>query len=400
MKKLIIAIWTVLLTPALTGQQTAEYIMKARAFCAGGNSDQAVRLLTEVISVSGDARLYIERAEANLAQRRYSEAIADLNEANRISASSGEYGLARAYAMKGDAATSLYHLGLSMNSPSRHSEKEIVLDPVFSSMENRTEWRQFWKKEWYTEADKSISEIEYCISSGKTEDARSALDELKSNYPGSDDAIYGAAMIDLSAGKYSDAIKGLTTLTADNPDKEKYLVLLAKAQALGGNPAGATETFSRLFTAGYADASMLLQRAECYRKTGETDKALKDVELYLGMYPGDREANSLAAKIEAGSGDTMKALDYYTKNLKLHPNDPECYIERANAYFASKSWDWAANDYSMSLDLSPSNPDVWLRKGMALLNMGDVDDACHDFRRALSLGNKKATEYISSNCIK
>ena len=29
-----------------------------------------------------------------------------------------------------------------------------------------------------------------------------------------------------------------------------------------------------------------------------------------------------------------------------------------------------------------------------------VDEACHDLRRALSLGNKRASEFISSRCIK
>ena len=75
-------------------------------------------------------------------------------------------------------------------------------------------------------------------------------------------------------------------------------------------------------------------------------------------------------------------------------------MDRANSYFVSKSWDWAIKDYSMSLDLSPANPDVWLNKGIALLNTNRVDDACHDLKKALSLGNKRASEYISRNCIK
>jgi hypothetical protein len=34
------------------------------------------------------------------------------------------------------------------------------------------------------------------------------------------------------------------------------------------------------------------------------------------------------------------------------------------------------------------------------MNSGDVEDACHDFRKSMSLGNKRAADYISSNCIK
>ena len=77
--------------------------------------------------------------------------------------------------MKGDAATSLYHLELNLNSSFRKSEKEIMLDPAFSTIENRPEWRQFWKKEWYSMTEKSISEIEYYVSAGKIDESKEVL---------------------------------------------------------------------------------------------------------------------------------------------------------------------------------------------------------------------------------
>jgi Flp pilus assembly protein TadD len=204
----------------------------------------------------------------------------------------------------------------------------------------------------------------------------------------------------MAAGKYSDAITAVTNLLADKPGNEKYLSVLAKIQTISGNAAGASDTYSRMIISGVADADIFLKRAECYRKTGEDDKSLRDIEKYLGYYPDSKEALSLAGKVEAASGDNLKALDYFSRNVKLNPDDPACYIDRANSYFISKSWEWAISDYSMSLDLNPANSDAWLNKGIALLNTGRVEEACHDFRKSLSLGNKKATEYISSNCIK
>ncbi len=53
----------------------------------------------------------------------------------------------------------------------------------------------------------------------------------------------------------------------------------------------------------------------------------------------------------------------------------------------------------MSLDLKPDDANTWLNKGIALLNCGRVEDACHDFRKSFSLGNKRASEFISKNCI-
>jgi tetratricopeptide (TPR) repeat protein len=400
MKKIIVFIYALALTAAAPGQQVADNIMKARALCSAEKPEQAVKVLTDAIGLEKDSRLYLERAFARKQLRDFSGAIGDLNEANNLSPESGEFGLAEIYALKGDAATSLYHLELSMNSPSRRSEKEIMLDPAFSSLGNKPEWKLFWKKEWYTPPERSISEIEYYVSAGMVEDSKEELSSLAKNYPGSDEAVYGEALVNMAAGKYGEAISALTGLLADKPGNDKYLRLLAKAQTLSGNAAGASVTYTRLLDSGIADAEIILQRAECYRKTGETDKSLRDIERYLGYYPDSKAALSLAGKVEAASGDNLKALDYFSRNVKLNPGDPECYTDRANSYFISKSWEWAARDYSMSLDLNPANAEAWLNKGIALLNTGRVEEACHDFRKSLSLGNKRATEYISTNCIK
>ena len=400
MKKILTLIWILICTGTVFGQQSVEYILKAKAYTEAGKADQAIDLLTRAIAITKESRLYSERAGADIVKGDYSGAISDYNEANKITPNSGEYGLARIYALKRDPATALYHLEMNLNSPFRKAEKEVMLDPAFSPVENSPEWRQFWKKEWYSQTERSISEIEYYISSGKIEESRDILSELKRNSTSSNDIIYAEALINLSTGKYAEVIKTISVLTASNPENEKYLRILAKAQSDQSNPAGASVTYSQILSLGIADAELLILRADCYRKTGETDKAMADIDKYLEIYPGNINALSLAGKVEATSGDNLKALEYFSENLKLHPNDPQCYIDRANSYFVSKSWIWAINDYGMSLDLKPGNPDIWLNKGIALLNTGDVEDACHDFRKSMSLGNKHAADYISSNCIK
>ncbi len=400
MKTIIVLLGIFTLAGTVSGQKSVDYILKARAFNAAGKPEQAVRVLTEAIAVIRESSLYLERAESEIIRGAYSEATADLNEANKITPSSGDYQLSRIYALKGDAATSLYHLELNLSSPFKKAEKEIMLDPAFGAIENRPEWRQFWKKEWYSTLEKGVSEIEYYVSAGKTDESKEILSDLEQNYKGKPEVIYAGALINVASAKYGDVIRDIPGLLVSDPGNEKYLRILAKAQTLAANPAGASLTYTLLFDSGVADAEMLILRADCYRKTGENDKALADITKYLELYPDNRNALSLAGKMETVSGDNLKAMDYFSRNLKLHPNDPECYIDRANSYFVSKSWEWAIKDYSMSLDLSPGNSDAWLNKGISLLNKGNIDDACHDFRQALRLGNKRASEYISNNCIR
>jgi len=400
MKRVFVLVNSLIFALATIAQQPADYLLKAKALTDGGKAEDAIVLLSEALTRFQDCRFYLFRADAYLALGEYSNAIIDYQEADKIASGSGEYGLSRIYALKGDVKTSLYHLDLNMSSSFKRNEKEIMLDPAYSVVENTPDWRQFWKKERYDIFEKRIPEIEYYISTGNMEEAKSILTDLSNGYPGNSSTQYATALVDYSLGKFPEAITILTNLTASDQKNEAWLRILAKAQAASGNHAGASSTYSQLINLGIIDAKLFLKRAECFRKTGEYNKALKDLTTFIELYPDNKEALSLSGKVEAESGDNLRALDYFSKNLKLHPNDPDCYIDRANSYFISRTWDNSVIDYSMALDIQPANPEVWLNKGIALLNMGKTDDACHDFRKALNLGNKKATSYISRNCIK
>jgi Flp pilus assembly protein TadD, contains TPR repeats len=388
------------LSGIITGQTSYDYLLKAKALSEEGKNDQAISILSTAIEISKEGRLFNERANAQFNLGNYKEAISDYTSASRFDNLSGEYGLARTYAFMGDAANSTLHLEKNIKSSFRKSEKEIMLDPAFGKIENKPEWRTFWKTDWYTGADKGIAGIEYYISGGKTKDAFTALAEFDKNYNGSAIVEYAGALVNLSAGKYPEAVKTMTSLSESDPFNEKYLRVLAKAQEGTGNSAGASVSYSKLIELEIPDAGLFIQRAECYIKIGETEKALADLNRYLGIYPDSKNALSLAGRMESAAGNNIEAMTFFNKNLMLHPNDPECYIDRANTYLLSKSWDYAAKDYSMSLDLAPGNPETWLKKGIALVNSGKTEDACHDFRQALSLGSKRATEYISRYCIK
>jgi tetratricopeptide (TPR) repeat protein len=384
----------------VSGQSVYDSLLKARALASAGRDDRAIGILTSVMKLQQDGRLYSERADASLEKGDLKNAISDYSNANNLIEYTGEYGMARAYALQGNASASLVHLERNLKSPLKKSEKEIMLDPAFGKIENTPEWRQFWKKDWFTGAEKGISEINYYLTAGKTEEALSSLSELESNYSNSSSAVYGRAMVNLAVGKANDAVKSVMELLKTEPDNVNYLYLLAKGQIESSDPAGASETYSKLIGMEVPDAELFIKRSECYRKTGEIDKAMADLTMYLTFYPENRSALSMAGKLEAASGDNLKAIEYFTNNLKLHPNDPQCYIDRANSYLAARSWEWAANDFGMSLDLDPGNPEVWLNKGIALANEGHTDDACHDFRQSMRLGNKRAPDYISKYCIK
>ena len=387
-------------TVRLDSQETYEVLLKARALIDNGRAGESSSILSAAMSSSQDSRLFVMHGDANLITGNTQVAIADYQAANKLVPSSGDYGLARAYALRRDVKSSLFHLERNISSSFKKSEKEIMLDQAFSAIENTPEWRLFWKTERYSVPEQKLSEIEYNISKGKREEAVLILKELTASYPNNNNTLYAKALLDYSMQKYPESVTQLSELLSKENNNPVFLLLLADVQMGSGNMPGASATYTRLAEIEYPDAAIYLKRAGCYRKTQEYDKASKDLEKYLSLYPGNKEAISLSGKIESERGDNLKAIEFYSRNIKLHPDDPQSYIDRANSYFVSRTWDSAIRDYSMALDIRPGDPDVWLNKGIALLSSGKTDDACFDFRKALELGNKKATSYISRNCIK
>ncbi len=193
MKRIIIIFWLMITCSLGFGQQVADFLMKAKALSERGNPSDAVKVINEALAVGKESSLYVERANANIIIGDYSKAISDLNEANNLTPFSGEYGLARIYALKGDAATSLYHLEMNLKSALRKKEKVILLDPAFGPIENSPQWRQFWKKEWFSDFEKSISEIEYDLSSGKIDESKEIIASLKRSYGSNDEILFAEA---------------------------------------------------------------------------------------------------------------------------------------------------------------------------------------------------------------
>lgn len=146
MKKITILISAFLLSGIISGQSSFDYLLLGKALVGMGKADQAIEVLSTALKEKNDSRLLSERAEAKIVKGDLSGAISDFNSANTITQYSGDYGLARVYAMRGDASTSLYHLEMNLKSLFKRNEKEIMLDPAFGKIENRPEWRSFWKK--------------------------------------------------------------------------------------------------------------------------------------------------------------------------------------------------------------------------------------------------------------
>lgn len=387
-----------LLGLTVLGQDDYDVLLKARSLADAQKTGEAISLLNESVYTLKSVNMLVERGGLFLASGDYSLAIKDFNSANALEEGAGEYGLSKAYALKGDAATSVYHLALSMASKFKQPQNVVLLEPAFDKIEQSGEWRDFQKRDWYSKLEMDLSELSYDISVGNTMEAITSLKELKGRYPNETSVMYADALLDYSVGKQSSAIEKLSVILKDDPDDEQSLRLLAKAQYDVHNYFGAANTYSTLITSGVVDASFFFLRAKCLYESNDYENALADLERFIALYPADKNAVSLAGAAASASGDNIAALKYFSRNVTNNPDDPTCYTQRGDAYFMSKSWKLAADDYGLALDLDASNATVWFNQGMAYINMKIVDEGCHCLARAMRLGEKRAASQISQHC--
>src|SRR4030042_952747 len=100
-KKTLILIADLLISGIACGQSSFDFLLRAKALTVKGESANAVAMLTKAIGEKQESRLYVERAEAYLLEGDYLKAINDFNTANSLESHSGDYGLARIYALRG-----------------------------------------------------------------------------------------------------------------------------------------------------------------------------------------------------------------------------------------------------------------------------------------------------------
>lgn len=384
----------------LNCQPAPDYLLKAKAFFETGRAGEALEILSDEINKGADGEALLLRAEIYLSEGNTVMAEKDFLSSAASLPGRSNYGLARVYSVKGEAAKSVKYLETSLRYDNRLREKEIMLEKSFKGIENTPEWRQFWKNYSFPEEDVRLSEVEYYISSGNKTEAQRIAGEMAERSPGTARSLYAKALVDYSLQKYQDVLSSMPALLKQDSRNPEYLDLQARAQMSAGNPAGASLTYTRIIESGYPDASPYLRRAECYIKTGEYQRAMSDINKYLDFYQNSKEAIRMAGKVSVALGDNLKAISFFTRNIELNPGDASCYIDRAGAYFSARSWKLASDDYGMSLDLDPRNADAWLNMGIALINMGRNEDACYYLNRALITGNKQASSWINRYCIK
>ncbi len=389
-----------LIAVSITAQDQNDYIRRSAAKLNNGQFSDAAGICNEALRVKEDYRLYLILADAQLAMGLSIEAEDSFRKASGIAEGAGDYGLAIISADRNDALKLVYHLEKHLRSPFKKTESEIMLNEHFYPLQSSDEWKDLWKRSWYTSLEKGLSEASYLEKSGRLEELQNLEKDLLPVYRDEAAMEYLEGMVRMALGDVKGAQgKIREALNKGYTGSGAYLdfidVLIkdrnyAEAVSIG-------EKANELFP---MESVFILKLAEANRLLGDRDRAADLAKSYLDLYPESEEGLSLAGRILNEKRSYTEALKCFTKSIDLYPGNADHYVDRADVYSRTQTWQYAISDYSMALDLRPGDGDVYYRKANALLKMGKLDDACRDFKMALKYGNKKAASEINKHCIR
>jgi tetratricopeptide (TPR) repeat protein len=401
-KSILLGVILVMVLPLLIYSQSETYtvLLKAEALQTEGAHSKSLTLLNEFLTSASDYRLFLARGDIYIETGNLLMAEADFKTASGLKGSSGAYGLARVNAIARDAEKSLSFLEENLKSDFRVSEREIMADAAFNGIENTSEWRKFWSIDRYTEAELLLSEVQYLVGIGKVEEAKKIVQDGKINYSPRPESVYSEALVNFAAGQYQAAASLLGSETSSGATGLRRDKLLGYVYYELGKYTEAISLMTNLINEEVPDAEIFMSRARCYEAISDYSKSLSDIDFYLSIYPTDETALNFAGTVCVKAGDNNGALRYLNVNLEANPNSIQAYRNRGEVWTSTRMWNYAVSDFSMALDLDPFDSELWLNKGVSLLNLGKREEACHDFRQSMRLGNRKASDYISKNCIR
>jgi tetratricopeptide (TPR) repeat protein len=381
------------------------------AFYKNGNSAKALESFSIAISRNNaDERLFLYRGRVFLELKDYENAIKDFSEANEIIPGVGDFWLAKANALAGDAARAIANLKSHLSSDFRLPEDSIKKDRAFESLHASQDWYALWEKDWYNDQEKAGKEVGYYLKKSQPDKAISYLDEQMVRPQAGPELYALRGKVYLGQGNYASAIADYTSalnlekkegqghlISSLNPEESHYYIR-ALAFLGAGRFKDALADFNKALREFPENFNGYLKRAEAYAGMENYEAARKDVLFYLNYFSHDQKAIFQCGEYFYDGGDYMNALKYFNVNLKEDPVNGLYFKARGKTYLKTATYKYAMSDLSMSLDLIPEDGETWMYLGLAKIQSGNKTDGCSDLHKAQQLGNTEVLQYIIENC--
>lgn len=135
-------------------------------------------------------------------------------------------------------------------------------------------------------------------------------------------------------------------------------------------------------------------RGTAYGKRGQFDKALKDLDKAIVLYPDYADAYSNRGIAYSKVGLLDNALKSFDQAVALKPNAADGYSNRGVAYAMTGQYDKALEDYNQAIEYNRDYAVAYYNRGKLFLINDKKELALTDFQKACNLGYENACKAL------
>ncbi|UII26292.1 tetratricopeptide repeat protein [Fulvivirga maritima] len=156
--------------------------------------------------------------------------------------------------------------------------------------------------------------------------------------------------------------------------------------------ATAIEKYSHALSINPGQAEALYNRAKCYVKLQQVEKALQDFDTLIEHHNSVAFYYSERAVVRHLNKQNDKAMEDLDKAVELEPDKPFRYSSRAFIKEKMGDLQGALADYEKTISLDPEDAIAFNNKGLVEEQLGYMEQSKQSFHQADSLEPKKASQ--------
>jgi len=125
--------------------------------------------------------------------------------------------------------------------------------------------------------------------------------------------------------------------------------------------------------------------ARCLIRTGQTDKAMKQIRESLKLNPYNFQTHLNLGYLLTAKGQYDKALEHLDWAVRIHPRHQQGWFNRATLLLNLGRKELALADYDEALRLEPRYPEALNGRGIVRRDLGDLSGARADFDASIAM---------------
>lgn len=340
------------------------------------------------------------KADCYYGMNRYDDALQTYLAINKLFKDEAMLDIAKSYAAKGNNDEALSWLEKYLDHKNKLNEYAIVSDKAFQSLTNTKEWKNIWKKDWYSQAEIQRNAVNSLLRLDNSSEALDELDKDQSRSLLKHEYFAFRAKAYANLKQWEAALNNINQALELQKSIDDYWIIRGNIYFEGAEYAKAEEDYSKALSLNPYTIPLYLKRSEAARLAGDMSQAAEDMDIYQQLYPKAPETIYQLGKLEAARENYSEAIAYFNKLLSQNKSNPDYYMERGLIELKIEDYQAADEDFGMALDLNPSLREAYLNKGKIRIYLLDNDSACFNFEKAISLGSAEASKLYIEHCTK